>query len=412
MAESVVDELAELLSVDVERLSPRERATHMASLEVARTRVDAAVLDRLARFDRSASWQVDAARNTTSWLREQTGTSSAIAGSRVRLAHHLREMPVTRESFGEGRITEAHARVLTRCLANPRVRDRFAEDELDLVLEAEACDADELAIKVAEWIELHDVDGAEPHAPEHDTLHASRVGDRVKIDGDLGLDSGLPFLAALNERTDQLYRRDQAVTDANPDDGLGMRTPGNRRAEALVELVLAGTGAESNPRHREALAIIHVDEETWLTAERHPETLLRTSDGAMVTTDILERLRCGSRFQAAVQDAARAVLYLGREERYANRELRRALAARDRGCAVPGCDRPPDQCDAHHVYFWDPCGTTDLDNMVLLCRHHHRMVHARSLEVMIIAGVPSFFDRYGELIEPGRRRPPPDVVAA
>ena len=412
MVETLIAELTEVLSVDAASLSGRELAAHMARVERARTRFEAVALDRLARFDRSAAWQIDAAANPASWLREQTGTSRAIAGSRVRLAHQLREMPVARASFAEGRITEAHARVLARCVANPRVRDRFAEEELDLVLYAEACNADDFAVKVAEWIELNDVEGAEPHAPEHDVLHANRVGDRVKIDGDLGLDAGLPLLAALQERTDQLYRRDQAVADANPADGLGMRTPGNRRAEALVELVLAGAGAESNPRHREPLAMIHVDEETWLTAERHPETLLRTSDGSMLTVDILERMRCGSRFQALVHDAAQAVLYLGREERYANRALRRALAARDHGCAVPGCDRPPDQCDAHHVCFWDPYGTTDIDNMVLLCRHHHRMIHAGSLEVMIIAGVPAFLDQDGELIEPGRRRPPPDVAAA
>jgi hypothetical protein len=52
-----------------------------------------------------------------------------------------------------------------------------------------------------------------------------------------------------------------------------------------------------------------------------------------------------------------------------------ALAARDKGCAFPGCDRPPGWTDVHHVIPWRTGGRTDLDNLILLCRHHHRLVH-------------------------------------
>ena len=53
----------------------------------------------------------------------------------------------------------------------------------------------------------------------------------------------------------------------------------------------------------------------------------------------------------------------------------RALAIRDRGCAFPGCDRPPGWCDAHHIIPWELLGPTDMNNLVLLCRRHHRMLH-------------------------------------
>jgi len=55
--------------------------------------------------------------------------------------------------------------------------------------------------------------------------------------------------------------------------------------------------------------------------------------------------------------------------------LRRALAARDRGCVFVGCDRAPAHCDGHHITSWLDGGPTDLDNLVLLCRVHHRLVH-------------------------------------
>ncbi len=412
MAEVLADVLAEVLAVDVASLSVAELTAHMARLEQVRTQFEAHVYETLGFFDRSAAWQLDAAYNPANWLAAQTGTSRAVAGSRVTLAARLGQMPETRAALADGSITEAHARVLARCVANPRVRDAFSDQEAELVAEAMELTADQLAVKVDAWIELWDFDGAEPRDLQHDTLSASRVGQRVRVNGEFGLDTGLPLLAALEERVDQLFHRDKQVAEANPDDGLAARTPGMRRAEALVELVEAGAAAEGNPDRRDALFMIHVDEDTYRFGGRHVDSLCELTDGSVLPIDVMRRMRCGSRHQSVVLDAAKVVLHLGREERYANRAIRRALAARDRGCAVPGCDRPPSHCDAHHVVFWDHLGGTDIDNMVLLCRHHHNAIHSGALSVLMVDGMPLFLDRHGNELGPGRRRPPPDAVAA
>jgi hypothetical protein len=56
--------------------------------------------------------------------------------------------------------------------------------------------------------------------------------------------------------------------------------------------------------------------------------------------------------------------------------MRRALVARDHGCCIQSCDRPPEWTDAHHVEFWArDGGRTDLDNLRLVCRFHHRLLH-------------------------------------
>jgi hypothetical protein len=413
MAAEPALELAELLAVDVKALSLRERVEHQAAIERTRNKLDALLLEQVGDFDDSGAWQLDAATSAVNWFHGQVGGSRAVMAGRVKLAHHLHLMPLTREVLEEGRITESHAKVLSRCVANPRVRDRFPEDEATLVGEAENLDADELVNVVDQWIRLHDQDGPEPHDPELDTVSANRVGDRVKINADLGLESGVPLLAALTERHDELWRRDRAVAEANPDDGASSRTRGNRRAEALVGLVLDGAGAESNPRRREALFTVLIDHETFLSGTLHEGSVLETVDGSVIPIGIAERWLCDSRWQLLVQDAAGEVLMLGREERYANREVRRALAARDRGCAAPGCSAPVSHCDAHHVTWWEHDGLTNVDAMALLCRHHHRMVHAGSLEIMMVNGLPVFLDRYGnELTDGGRRQPPPTVSAA
>jgi len=73
----------------------------------------------------------------------------------------------------------------------------------------------------------------------------------------------------------------------------------------------------------------------------------------------------------------REVLAAGRSTRLVTPGQRAALNARDRGCVLPGCDRPPEWCEAHHLIEWIDGGPTDLDNLVLVCRRHHTMLHER-----------------------------------
>jgi hypothetical protein len=70
--------------------------------------------------------------------------------------------------------------------------------------------------------------------------------------------------------------------------------------------------------------------------------------------------------------------------------MRRALIARDKGCAFPGCDRPPGWCAAHHILHWVDGGHTALCNLVLLCDHHHGVAHAEEWHITIINGHPHF----------------------
>jgi 5-methylcytosine-specific restriction endonuclease McrA len=67
--------------------------------------------------------------------------------------------------------------------------------------------------------------------------------------------------------------------------------------------------------------------------------------------------------------------------------LRRALCLRDQGCRFPGCDRPPAWTDGHHIIHWVDGGPTALDNLVSLCRPHHRAVHEQGWRIHIADGV-------------------------
>ena len=72
---------------------------------------------------------------------------------------------------------------------------------------------------------------------------------------------------------------------------------------------------------------------------------------------------------------------LGRTQRSAGATQRRLLWLRDGGCRFPGCDRPPGWCQAHHIWWWELGGPTDLDNLCLLCSHHHHLCHEGGFRV-------------------------------
>jgi hypothetical protein len=76
-------------------------------------------------------------------------------------------------------------------------------------------------------------------------------------------------------------------------------------------------------------------------------------------------------------------LDVGRSARTATAAIRKALAVRDRGCVMPGCDRLPPVCEAHHIIHWIDGGVTALYNMVLLCPYHHHFLHERHWNVTL-----------------------------
>src|ERR1700709_1262831 len=74
----------------------------------------------------------------------------------------------------------------------------------------------------------------------------------------------------------------------------------------------------------------------------------------------------------------------------ADKRLRRALSNRDKGCAGPGCQRPANQCQAHHIVHWADGGPTTLENMGLVCHFHHTLIHHAGWTVAMIDGAPVF----------------------
>ncbi|MBB2994179.1 HNH endonuclease signature motif containing protein [Paeniglutamicibacter cryotolerans] len=110
--------------------------------------------------------------------------------------------------------------------------------------------------------------------------------------------------------------------------------------------------------------------------------------GSLLGMATVRRLACDAGIIPMVLGSDSVPLDLGRTRRYFSRKQRRALAARDRGCIVPGCTATPGHCEAHHVTPWSTGGRTDLAGGCLLCAHHHTLVHLGTFSLGVIHGLP------------------------
>jgi len=150
------------------------------------------------------------------------------------------------------------------------------------------------------------------------------------------------------------------------------RTLEQRQADALVELA-SGSGSQAQ-----------------LQVTSSIETLLGLAGAAAaemeftlpVSSSTIERLACDSSIARILLNSESTVIDVGRSKRVVSEPMRRALGVRDGHCRWPGCERPASWSAAHHVVHWIHGGTTDLDNLILLCHRHHRMVHEGSWQIV------------------------------
>lgn len=166
------------------------------------------------------------------------------------------------------------------------------------------------------------------------------------------------------------------------DGALDPRSPARRRADALVELLGRILDAAVLPTAggvRPHLSITI----TWAALVGGSGVPATTSWGQPLPREVLRRLACDASVRRIVLDPAGVPLDVGRAQRTVTPDIRSALIARDNGCAFPGCDRPAGWTEAHHIRHWADGGDTSLDNSVLLCGYHHRVIHHQGWTVRI-----------------------------
>jgi hypothetical protein len=306
------------------------------------------------------------------WLSWRTGIDLGAAREKVRVSRALPGLPLIGAALACGSISYAKARAITR-VATPATERRL----LDVALAGTASHVERI---VRAWRRTDRVIAAQ----EADARHRSReLKTWIDDDGMLVLRGRLtPEIGAILQRAlDVAAAQLQRESKGAPETGLTAEvTWGQRRADALGRLAEVALTADLDAGHAgdRYQVVLHVEAAASGDADASIDVsgggVLEVDDaGIRVSAETSQRLACDASIVTMHHDAEGHVLDVGRKTRTIPTAIRRALSARDRRCQFPGCSAT--RCDAHHIDHWMNGGPTSLDNLMLLCRRHHRVVH-------------------------------------
>ena len=161
-----------------------------------------------------------------------------------------------------------------------------------------------------------------------------------------------------------------------PDGERDPRSPQLRRGQALIEVCRRATSAGDRPPSGVKTTLMLTMSYDDLAARVGAATVVgSTQGGSLIAPETVRRLACDANVIPTVLGGRGEILDLGRSTRLATPGQLAALWLRDAGCSFPGCTTPAHWCDAHHLVHWADGGTSDLNNLALLCGRHHSVVH-------------------------------------
>jgi hypothetical protein len=298
-------------------------------------------------------------------------------------------LPVTAQAAAEGALSVEHVAVVAEAM-------KTLPAEVEALVVDFARDHEPAAVRkfghdLTYSIYQNDPEPRDPE-PAPGNQHVMRWRDgQLEIRAKLDTVTGAKYEALL----DPLAKPRPETPEQGPDP----RSRSEREGDALAELVDLMLRADQMPEHG--------GEPVTLTLTMRYEDLADQVGTAVldnrerVPVEEVRQLACSAGIIPMVMGGRSQVLNVGRRSRTFTAGIRRALVARDHGCAFPGCGRPPKHCDAHHIHHWADGGETSVDNAVLLCRHHHTLIHRSGWTVNMVNGVPVFYPP--QWLDPQRR---------
>ena len=362
----------------------------------------------------------DGCRNTTEFLRMRLRIGAGEARRRLALAEavlpttgitgHVQEpeRPELAEAVASGSVGSRSATIIT--LALDRVRHHATEDtaakmENALTRTAVENDTDFVARVARQWTDAIDQDGSEPS--EAELRHRQGVFLRQPRRGLQRME-----IFATAEQTEHLLTAMNTATNPRTQQGgqdLEQRTRQQQLLDGLVGACNAGLTTDMLPAagglrpqvmvtidYRDLLDQLDSLERTTgasgtsqSTGTDIPGTGSFTFTGP-VTAATVRKIACDADIIPVLLGSQGRILDIGRTTRIFPPHIRKAITARDQGCAFPGCTIPAPWCEAHHITYWSRGGTTSTDNGTLLCSHHHHLIHKEQWHIQVKTGIPWF----------------------
>lgn len=368
-------------------LGHQARLDLVAAARTFATRVDALLSVLVAEADEAGSSLAVKGTPLSTWLALSGQTSTKEANAAVFSGRDLTAQPQVRDAALAGTIGVRQARSIHKVLGElpTDLSDGQRQQAERLLLERAATNpADKLAAmreqvlaqvapehpEISRESELARLDAQRKRALTTRSLTFTRDGrGSTLFSGSLPSVEAARFVKIIDAYAESDRRRGR-----DEDDRLApTRTPEQRRADALVAMLNDHQGVRQAPAVAgDRPRVVVVMQESDL--RQRAEAVGRLDTGEPISARDLRRLCCDAELVPAVLGSRSEVLDIGRAQRLVTPAIRRALSLRDGGCAFTDCRKPDTHCEAHHIRPWWDGGATALDNLVLLCPHHHSLV--------------------------------------
>jgi hypothetical protein len=388
-SDRVHDAVDALVDESIEEFSTHALGADLINIRQAIDRLEAEFLRRLHRFDRTHGALADGGVSTVSWLRSHCGMTVKAAAYRVHLARTLGELPATLDSARAGRASFSNVTMIAHLAEDVGV-EQVAPLEHILVGAAETLDPGAMRVLTQATRLRLDPDGVladDNRAHERRWFECEQTyGGVFVLRGELDAEGGALVKTAIDALSHGMSRGE-------------MRSGSQRRADALVDLAATQLrcGDHRDVHGQRPHLTVTVSADTLRSGADaapaelsgvgpiHPETARRIACDAVRT--VVTVAPPAESWAARAGSTRAEPLSVGRATRTIPAHLRTALHLRDRGCRFPGCDRPPAWTDGHHITHWSDGGPTELENLVSLCRPHHRRVHEQGQRIHIADGI-------------------------
>ena len=356
------------------------------------------LLELIGQFDEQKGWAGVGVSSCAHWLNWKCGMNTGAAREKVRVARALPDLPLISAAFREGRVSYSKVRAMTRVAT--------AENEASLLQVALHGTAHHVETQVRLYRKVKRIEALKEENLRHVQRELSWYIDDDGcwvFKGRFTAEQGAMLQKALEAAGDQLFEEQQQVPeevsagiDSNvPPDCISPEPVSQQRADALVRVVegfLAGVGNERPVNDLSGgdkyMVNIHTEVETLKDDGAGSESELE--DRGHVSAETSRRISCDCSIVHWHENAKGDPLNVGRKTRSIPPAIRRALKRRDSGCRFPGCTCQR-YVDAHHIKHWADGGETRMDNLVLLCRTHHRLVHEAGYGVRFTEGEGAVF---------------------
>jgi hypothetical protein len=316
----------------------------------------------LREFDLRQGWQAWGCADCADWLNLKCGITRNTAQEKLRVAKSLWDLPQIEEAFKRGDLSYSKVRALTRVVTAINETDL-----LDYALGASAAQVEGYCRKLRNGSSLSTADAQRAHAGRS-LFRSFREDGTGVLTVELPRDSLELVLKALEQAASRL----PDVLDCEDD------TLFTRGADALVMLARDSLCDQSGGSQKAESSSAGAQHQILIVVDAH--ALSGHGGKSDLPVESVRRLCCDGSVVPIVENDAGEVLSVGRKQRTVPTAIRRALVARDRTCTFPGCSHDR-WIDAHHIQHWAQGGETSLENLVLLCTHHHKLVHEGGFKI-------------------------------